>query len=230
MRYPSVRPAVFLSRPNRFAARVLLDGEPQLVHVCNTGRLGELLLPGAPVYLAPGAGANRRTQWDLVAVRKGPVTVNIDSYAPNRAAAEFLPALFPDAESIRPEQKLLDSRFDFLITEKGGQQHPLEVKGVTLERDGTALFPDAPTLRGTRHVEGLRRAVQLGMRATLLFIVQMEGVRCFVPNRKTDPAFADALCRARAGGVRILCRTCRVTPDSMEIGEDIPVRLDPALL
>ena len=223
MRYERIRAGTFIDRPNRFIAHVRLDGRVETVHVKNTGRCRELLVPGARVYLADaGADAARKTRYDLVAVEKGERLVNMDSQAPNAAVLEWLRAgeLFPPGTEIRPEFKYGDSRFDFgLLTPDLAL---LEVKGVTLERDGVVLFPDAPTERGAKH---LRELTAFPGAAYVLFVVQMEGVRYFAPNEATDPAFAAALRTARNAGVRILAYDCRVTPESMELNEPVEVRL-----
>ena len=223
MRYAHTAPAVFLSRPNRFIARVLLDGREETVHVKNTGRCRELLVPGARVILSRAENPARKTRYDLVAVYKGDVLINMDSQAPNAAAAELLTKLFPGSV-IRPECTYLRSRFDFCL-ERDGRRVYAEVKGVTLERDGLALFPDAPTERGRRHLAELAAAVKDGCQAYVLFLIQMKGCRRFSPNEETDPGFAAALREARDGGVEILCYDCIVTPESMTADRPVPVEL-----
>ncbi len=223
MRYDHVVPAVFLSRPNRFIARVELDGKTETVHVKNTGRCRELLLPGARVILSRAENPARKTRFDLVAVYKGDVLINMDSQAPNAAAAELLGRLFP-GWSVLQERMFLHSRFDFCL-ERNDRRIFVEVKGVTLERDGLALFPDAPTERGRRHLKELGEAVKAGAEAYVLFLVQMKGCRRFSPNDETDPGFAAALREARENGVGILCYDCAVTPDSMTVDGPVPVEL-----
>ena len=223
MRYDHVVPAVFLSRPNRFIARVELDGKTETVHVKNTGRCRELLLPGARVILSSAENPARKTRFDLVAVYKGDVLINMDSQAPNAAAAELLGRLFP-GWSVLPERTFLHSRFDFCL-ERNDRRIFVEVKGVTLERDGLALFPDAPTERGRRHLKELGEAVKAGAEAYVLFLVQMKGCRRFSPNDETDPGFSAALREARENGVGILCYDCAVTPDSMTADRPVPVEL-----
>ena len=221
--YSHTEAGIFVSRPNRFIARVLLDGREETVHVKNTGRCRELLLPGARVVLSRAENPARKTKYDLVAVRKGGLFINMDAQAPNAAAAELLRRLFPDA-AISPEHAWGRSRFDFYL-EQDGRRTLLEVKGVTLERDGLALFPDAPTERGTKHLRELTRAVSEGFECCVLFLIQMKGCRSFAPNEETDPAFAEALRRARAAGVRVLCYDCVVTDDSMTADAPVPVEL-----
>ena len=221
MRYNSVVPALFLDRPNRFVAHVELDGRTETVHVKNTGRCRELLLPGARVILSAGENPGRKTRWDLVAVYKGDMLINMDSQAPNAAAAGLLRRLFPGCE-LYPEKRYVNSRFDFYL-EQGERRIFAEVKGVTLERDGIAMFPDAPTERGRKHLLELADAAEAGYEAYVLFLIQMKGCRAFMPNRETDPAFAAALREARDRGVGVLCYDCMVTEDSMTADEEVAV-------
>ena len=223
MHYVNPIPAVFLSRPNRFIARVELDGCVETVHVKNTGRCRELLTPGARVILCPGTNPSRKTKYDLVTVYKGDTLINMDSQAPNAAAPELLLRLFPGL-SIRPEQTYAHSRFDFYL-EGAGRRVFVEVKGVTLEQDGVARFPDAPTERGRRHLEELSAAAAEGYEACVLFLVQMKGCRVFRPNDNTDPAFADTLRRVSREGVKVLCYDCVVTEESMTPDAPVPVEL-----
>lgn len=227
MRYEKIAAGRFLDRPNRFIAHVELDGRVETVHVKNTGRCRELLVPGATVYLADSWGAEgvpnaRKTRYDLVAVKKGGRLINMDSQAPNKAVQEWLAAgnLFPSGSVIHPEYTCGDSRFDFGILTP--ELALLEVKGVTLERDSIAMFPDAPTLRGVKH---LRHLTEFPGAGYILFAVQMEDVDCFIPNDETDPAFGKALREARDAGVTILAYDCHVTPDSMTIGKPIEIKL-----
>ena len=223
MQYKTTVRGRFIARPNRFIALVEVDGAEVVCHVKNTGRCRELLIPGTPVVLSIAENLSRKTAFDLIAVEKGNRLVNIDSQAPNQAAAEYLPTLFPDGR-IRPEYKMEDSRLDFCIETEDGPVY-LEVKGVTLEEDGVVLFPDAPTQRGVKHLHTLTRLAQAGHRSCVLFVIQMEGVSYFTPNRRTDPAFADALLQAAAAGVQIMAVDCRVTDKSMEIRSSVGVRL-----
>ena len=222
--YDTVIPGAFIARPNRFIARVQINGAEETVHVKNTGRCRELLIPGARVWLAEGANPGRKTRYDLVAVEKGGLLINMDSQAPNRAAAEALPRLFPGTAEIRSEVTWGDSRLDLLAKGPAGDTY-IEVKGCTLEQDGVALFPDAPTERGVKHLRELEKVVAAGHRAALLIIIQMKGVRVFRPNRRTHPAFADALAHARAAGVEVLACDCLVTPDSLTVDAPVPVEL-----
>ena len=217
MRYDSVCRAVFLDRPNRFIARVELEGTVETVHVKNTGRCRELLLPGAEVWLSAGAKPGRKTRYDLVAVEKNGTLFNIDSQAPNRVVGEWLER--QGFDRILPEYPFGQSRLDFCL-ERGGERWLLEVKGCTLERDGVGYFPDAPTQRGARHLRELTAALDRGWRSAVVFVMQAASIRTVLPNRDTDPAFAEALTAAEAAGVRVLCLPCRVTPDSLTIAED----------
>ncbi len=215
MKYPKVVPAVFVDRPNRFMAHVTLEGRLETVHVKNTGRCRELLIPGSEVWLAPGENPARKTAYDLIAVRKkNGVLFNIDSLAPNRVAGEWLAGRGFDR--IQPEYAWGASRVDFFMC-RGEERFLMEVKGCTLEREGIGYFPDAPTERGTKHLRELARAAREGWNALIAFVIQMDGVTQVLPNRETDPAFADALDGAVRAGVRGLYLPCHVTPDSIEV-------------
>lgn len=227
MEYPGIVPAVFIRRPNRFLARVLIAGAEETVHIRNTGRLRELLVPGASVLLAPAAGG-RKTAYTLVAVYKGETLVNIDSLAPNHLAAAALAAgrlegLGPVA-AVRREVSYGGSRFDLGFT-AGDRAGFIEVKGVTLERDGVAMFPDAPTTRGVRHLHELADAVACGYSCHVIFVIQLRGVRAFHPNAVTDPAFAAALRTAAAAGVGVHAYDCLVTPGRTVFGDPVEVIL-----
>lgn len=224
MNYPNVVPGIFRSRPNRFIAQVDIDGRQETVHVKNTGRCKELLVPGARVYLQDCQSPARKTRYDLIAVEKGDLLINMDSQAPNRVAAEYLPRRFPDLQLLRPETVYGNSRFDFYL-ETTREKWFVEVKGVTLEENGIARFPDAPTLRGAKHMEELIACQQDGYRAMALFILQMPGMRCFCPNDATDPNFSAALRHAAASGVELLAVDCNVTPDSLTVCNPVPILL-----
>ncbi len=227
MQYPNICSARFLARPNRFVARVERQGAEETVHVKNTGRCRELLVPGATVYLTRGDNPHRKTQYDLVAVEKGPLLVNLDSQAPNRVFAEWARAgrFRPELTLLRPETTWGNSRFDFYWEGTGGRKGFVEVKGVTLEEGGHARFPDAPTLRGVKHLEELARCREQGYEAAVCFVLQMGGMVDFAPNDATHPAFGDALRRAAGAGVRVLAVECDVTPDTLAIRGPVPVRL-----
>ncbi len=226
MRYASVKQGRFLSRPNRFIAQVEIDGKTEICHVKNTGRCRELLVPGAAVWCAAAENPNRKTAYDLIAVQKGPYLVNMDSQAPNQAVGEWLRnGGLGNAQVVLPEQRFHDSRFDFYL-ERDGKPMYLEVKGVTLEEHGVCRFPDAPTQRGTRHLRELILAREQGYDAAVLFVIQMAPVRWLEPNDSTDPAFGTALREAAAQGVAVLAVDCRVTPDTMTIGNPVAVHLN----
>ena len=228
MKYENIKEGIFIERPNRFIAYVEIDGNPEKVHVKNTGRCKELLRKGVRVYLEKSSNPERKTAYDLVGVEKNGLMVNMDSAAPNKAAGEWLASggLFPDVEVLRPECTYGNSRFDFYLETKENKMW-LEVKGVTLEAEGVAMFPDAPSLRALKHVEELITARENGYEAGILFVVQMEGIRYFTPNRQAQPAFAQALERAEAAGVGLYAYGCHVTRDSMQISYEIPVILNP---
>ena len=215
MTYPNVIPAVFLERPNRFIARVELGGKTETVHVKNTGRCRELLRSGAEVWLTEPGTPGRKTQYDLIAVRKDTgLLFNIDSQAPNAVAGEWLAA--KGFDRVVPEYRFGDSRIDFYM-EKSGERYLMEVKGCTLEIGGVGYFPDAPTERGAKHLRELIRAKEEGWHAALAFVIQTEGVTEVRPNEATDPAFAEAFAAAKRAGVEILFLPCRVTPDSLSV-------------
>lgn len=247
MKYQHIKKGTFRFRENRFIAYVTIDGREEKVHVKNTGRCRELLREGAVVYLAQAETEGRSTAYDLVAVEKEGRIVNMDSQAPNKAVREWLSAggLFPDVTLVRPETTFGDSRFDFYIEAedvrencaekpKGADERRstrkifMEVKGCTLEENGVGMFPDAPSERAVKHVRELIKAKEAGFEAYLLFVVQMDRVDYVVPNRKTQPEFAEALREARRAGVQIIARDCLVTADSMEIRNSVPVYVSEA--
>lgn len=221
--YDQVISGRFISRPNRFVAHVAA-GEGEIVcHVKNTGRCRELLLPGARVILAKAARDTRRTAYDLVAVYKGDMLVNIDSQAPNGIARDYLRARFPRA-LVRQEVTFGHSRLDFHVLD-GDFSLYVEVKGCTLESGGLALFPDAPTLRGVRHMESLEEAVLKGHSALALFIIQMRPVSVFSPHDQMHPAFGRALRQAALAGVEVTACDCEVAEGGMSLGQPVPVIL-----
>lgn len=225
MYYPRMTEGIFRDRPNRFIAHVELDGVLETVHVKNTGRCKELLTPGAAVWCQKSENPARKTQYDLVCVQKGDILINMDSQAPNTAAGEWLRfGGLGDIQNLRPETVHGDSRFDFSF-QKDGKQCFLEVKGVTLENGGVCAFPDAPTERGTKHLKGLTQAAKEGFGAYVLFVIQMSPVRYLRPHEERDPAFAQALREAAAGGVTILAMDCRITPEEMVLQNPVEVRL-----
>lgn len=226
MRYSSVRKGKFLKRPNRFIAEVLLDDEIAVCHVKNTGRCRELLVPGATVYLNAASSAKRKTKFDLIAVEKQGLLINMDAQAPNQVFREYVEqgSFLPDVTRVRPEYRLGDSRFDFYM-EQGGNRHLVEVKGVTLEEEGIVRFPDAPTERGVKHIKGLTMALKEGFTCWICFVIQMSGAKYLMPNDKTHPEFGQALRAAKAAGVHVVALECDVTPDSLTITHEVPVHL-----
>jgi len=224
MKYSSVKEARFLSRPNRFIAYVELNGETVVAHVKNTGRCKELLLPGATVYLSESDNPDRKTKYDLIAVKKGDRLINMDSAVPNMTAPDYIRRLIPDVTYLKPEVTYKSSRFDFYAETKTDKWF-IEVKGVTLEADGVVLFPDAPTLRGEKHVHELISAMDEGYKAMILFVIQMENVKYFTPNIVTHKSFGEALSAASERGVAIEAADCAVTSDSVVINKRVEVIL-----
>lgn len=215
MTYDSTVPAVFQSRPNRFVAQVLLNGQPETVHVKNTSRCRELLVPGAAVILQRAAHSKRKTKYDLIAVQNPNLGwVNIDSQAPNHVVREWLET--KGFSVIQPEYRYGQSRIDFYM-ERDGHRYLLEVKGCTLEIDGIGYFPDAPTERGVRHLRELTQAIGAGYQCAVAFVIAMEGVDEVRPNVATHPAFGVAFEEARGAGVKILALGCTVTENTLTI-------------
>ncbi len=215
MQYDNITRATFLRRPNRFIAEVEAEGQVETVHVKNTGRCKELLIPGCEVWLTEPGTPGRKTRYDLVAVRKdNGILFNIDSQAPNKVVKEWLAG--QEYDLVRPEYTYGDSRIDFYM-ERGEEKFLMEVKGCTLEVDGIGYFPDAPTERGVKHIRELIRAKEAGYHAILAFVIQMDGVTEVRPNTETHPEFGTAMEDARAAGVEILFLTCHVEPGTLEI-------------
>ena len=225
MEYGKIVHGEFVSRPNRFIAMVKVDGEIVKCHVKNTGRCRELLIPGVTVLLYEAEQGSRKTKYDLVSVYKGDRLINMDSQAPNKIAREYLETTIQGLISLKSEVTHGDSRFDFYAeTENGGIF--IEVKGVTLEKDNIAMFPDAPTERGVKHINGLIRLVGEGYNAMILFVVQMSDVRYMIPNVDTHPQFGAALKKAREAGVKILAIDCSVYEGKVLPKDEIPVILE----
>ncbi len=227
MRYPNITRASFVSRENRFVATVRLHGEDTRVHVKNTGRCRELLVPGATVYLVDSGRPERKYRYDLVTVEKGDLLVNMDSQAPNAVFAEFLRrgGLMDGVIYIKPEFQYGASRMDFYF-EREGERHLVEVKGVTLEENGVCWFPDAPTSRGSRHLRELIQAREEGIQGWICFVVQMDHMSLLEPNWRTDPEFSRTLCLAAEAGVQVRAFGCHVRPQGLEIASELPVHLD----
>jgi len=225
VQYANIAPGTFLVRPNRFIAHVDIAGKTEICHVKNTGRCRELLTANARVFCQEVLSPARKTKYDLIAVQKGDRLINMDSQAPNTAAKEWLQAGgLGEIQNLHAETVHGESRFDFSFT-KDGRPCFLEVKGVTLETDGVCAFPDAPTLRGTKHLRALTQLAGEGYGAYVLFVIQMADVAYLHPNDATDPAFAAALRDAHKAGVSILAYDCSVTPDTMTIQSPVDIRL-----
>lgn len=224
MKYNNIVNGTFVDRPNRFIANCEVDGEVRTCHVKNTGRCRELLVKGATVYLQKSDNPNRKTLYDLIAVQKGNRLINMDSQVVNAVCIEYLPQMFKDIVLVKPECKYGNSRFDIYLETKTDKIF-VECKGVTLENNGIVLFPDAPTERGTKHINELIKAVSEGYKAYLIFVVQTNNVKYFTPNKETDPNFADALKEAKEKGVNIKAFTSKITPDSIMIEEEIEVKI-----
>ncbi len=230
MRYKNIVKGIFKSRPNRFIAHVEVDGVAETVHVKNTGRCRELLRENVTVYLEKSSNPNRKTAFDLVAVEKvregkENLLVNMDSQIPNAVAYEWLKSenpLFSENAKIKREVTFGDSRFD-LYVEDSERKAFVEVKGVTLEHNGYALFPDAPTMRGVKHLGELVKAKEAGFEAYILFVIQMKEVHTFSPHKEMHPDFAEALKLAYDKGVRVIAMDCVVTADSMMIDKEVEV-------
>jgi sugar fermentation stimulation protein A len=222
--YKNILKGTFLSRPNRFIAKVDIGGEVWDCHVKNTGRCRELLTEGCTVILEESGNPNRKTKYDLIAVYKGERLINMDSQVPNKCAMEFLPNIFDNIKYIKPECVYKNSRFDFYI-ETENEKIFLEVKGVTLEDEGIVRFPDAPTERGVKHLKELTECINEGYKAYVLFVIQMDDVKCFMPNDGTHPEFGKALRNAAKAGVNVLAYSCKVTESSIEIAEKVAVKL-----
>ena len=213
--YENITKAKFIKRPNRFIAEVEIDGQREIVHVKNTGRCKELLLPGCEVWLTAPGTPNRKTKYDLVAVRKdNGILFNIDSQAPNKVVKEWL--ALQDYDVVIPEYTYGDSRIDFYM-ERENQKYLMEVKGCTLEVDGVGYFPDAPTERGVKHIRELIKAKEAGYTAILAFVIQMDGVFEVRPNVDTHPEFGTALEEAKKAGVEVWFLKCHVEPDKLVI-------------
>ncbi len=228
MKYNNIITANFIERQNRFIAYVDIEGEKTRVHVKNTGRCRELLTDRATVYLTKSDNPDRSTAYDLVAAEKAGRLINMDSGAPNKVVGEWLAAggLYQDVGLIRPETVYGNSRFDFYVESENGEKAFIEVKGVTLEHGNIASFPDAPSERALKHVYELIEAHEQGYEAYLIFVVQMDDISRVEPNWDTQPAFGEALRRARSAGVHLLACDCRVSPDEMSVGSRVPVVVD----
>lgn len=226
MKYKQIKQGIFIERPNRFIAHILIDGLLEVCHVKNTGRCKELLPKGAKVWVEESTNPNRKTKYDLVVVQKNELLINMDSQAPNQAVGEWLRkgGLFPKPDLVVAEKKVGDSRLDFYL-EQGDRKAYVEVKGVTLERDGVAFFPDAPTLRGVKHIHHLIQLNEQGFEAYLIFVVQFQPVLEMRPNDETHLAFGEALRLAQKEGVKILAYDCVITETTMDLANPVQLML-----
>lgn len=226
MIYNNIKKAKFINRPNRFIANIEIDGKNEICHVKNTGRCKELLTDNSSVFVEEFDSSTRKTKYDLISVYKGERLINMDSQVPNKVFHEWVKnsGLFENITMIKPEYKYGNSRFDFYI-ETIDKKIFVEVKGVTLEEDGVAMFPDAPTLRGLKHINELINSVDDGFEAYVVFIIQMKDIKYFTPNNKTHRDFGEALVLAKSKGVNILALECEVTENSIEARNFVEVRL-----
>ena len=226
MKYEHIESGIFLARPNRFIAHVRMGDQVEVCHVKNTGRCRELLQEGCTVYLERSGNPKRKTRYDLVSVESGGQIINMDSQAPNSLAEEWVleSGRFQDLRKVKREQKYGDSRFD-LYVEAGERRILMEVKGVTLKEGDTAYFPDAPTLRGVKHIRELIRCQENGFEPWLFFVIQMKGIKALRPNDRTQAEFGEALREAKNAGVRLLASDCLVEKDSIRIDQEIPILL-----
>ncbi|MBQ7283827.1 MAG: DNA/RNA nuclease SfsA [Oscillospiraceae bacterium] len=226
MIYNNIFSAKFLSRPNRFIANIEIDGKTEVAHVKNTGRCKELLVEGATVFVQQSDNPNRKTKYDLISVLKGDRMINMDSQIPNKVFGQWAKdsGFFGDLTLMKPEKTYGNSRFDYYL-ETENDKIFVEVKGVTLENDGVVLFPDAPTERGVKHINELCQCVKDGYKAYIFFIIQMDNVKYFTPNRQTHPVFADALKTAAENGVGVYALDCKVTENSIEADKFVEVKL-----
>ena len=226
MTYENIKEAEFISRPNRFIAEILVEGQQQLCHVKNTGRCRELLIPGTVIYVQQSDSPTRKTKYDLIAVKKGERLINIDSAAPNAAFFQWVKGggVFHSLSLIKPEQSFGQSRFDFYI-EADGKRIFAEIKGVTLEENGIVRFPDAPTERGVKHLNELIRCIEEGFEGYMVFVVQMEGVRFFEPNWETHRLFGETLIKAHKAGVKLVAMDCIITENSMDICSPVEIHI-----
>ena len=227
MKYKNIQKGFFLSRINRFTAKILINDAEEICHVKNTGRCKELFIPGVGVYVEKSDNPDRKTKFDLISLYKNNNLINVDSQAPNKVVKEYLEKgqFIKNISLIKPEYTYKKSRFDFYV-ESGNRKIFIEVKGVTLENNGVVKFPDAPTLRGVKHLNELCECIKDGYEAFVIFVIQMENAIYFTPNGDTDPEFAKALNKAISSGVNINCFSCTVTEDELKIKESVPFKTE----
>ena len=227
--HPDLQEATFVARQNRFAAIMRHDGKEKLVHIANSGRLKELLRPENPMLLAPAPQErHRKTAYDLVLVEVNGVLVSADARLPDTLFREAVESgrlqEFIGHDSVVPEVTVGHSRVDFLLSGRPGLCY-VEVKSVTLVEDGTGLFPDAPTERGSKHLLTLQKVVECGHRATVVFVIQRPDAEAFSPNEAADPEFCQTLKQAARRGVEVHAYTCAVDRSRIELSDAVPVRL-----
>ncbi|MDX1357600.1 MAG: DNA/RNA nuclease SfsA [Clostridia bacterium] len=229
MKYANIQKGIFLRRPHRFGAFVEIDGIEEYVHVKNTGRCREILIPGTKVFLEASSNPARKTRFSIISAYRGEMLINIDSQVPNKVVYDALVKSqlrgFPKMNKIMREKMFGKSRFDIYYEAYGGERGYIEVKGVTLDVNGTAMFPDAPTLRGRKHIKELSDAVGMGFDAHVIFLVQYKPVKIFKPNVSTDPSFAKALRNAYEAGVMVHSYDCKVTEDEINIGGEVEISI-----
>lgn len=225
MTYKNIIKAVFIDRPNRFIARCEINEQVETVHVKNTGRCKELLIPGTTVFLEKFNAQTRKTNYDLISVIKGNRIINIDSQAPNKIFLEWAKSgkFLPDILLIKPEYRFLNSRFDFYI-ETPFKKIFIEIKGATLENNGVVMFPDAPTQRGLKHISELIEVKKKGYEAYIIFVIQMENAKYFMTNYITHKAFADKLKECDDNGVNVAAFDTIVTEKSIVLNNEVEVR------
>ena len=225
MTYKNINKAVFIDRPNRFIARCEINEQVETVHVKNTGRCKELLIPGTTVFLEKFNAQTRKTNYDLISVIKGNRIINIESQAPNKIFLEWAKSgkFLPDILLIKPEYRFLNSRFDFYI-ETPFKKIFIEIKGATLENNGVVMFPDAPTQRGLKHISELIEVKKKGYEAYIIFVIQMENAKYFMPNYITHKAFADKLKECDDNGVNVAAFDTIVTEKSIVLNNEVEVR------
>lgn len=226
LKYKNIEEAIFVNRPNRFIANVIIDGQLEKVHVKNTGRCKEILREGTKVYLEKSNNPNRKTKYSLISAYKDDLLINIDSQVPNNVVYSAINSNrideLMDVNLLKKEVTYGDSRFD-LYYEKGEEKGFIEVKGVTLETDGLSLFPDAPTERGTKHINGIIDSLKEGYKSYMFFLIQMPGIKYFKANEKMDSKFANALLQAKEEGVQILAYNSIITKDEIKLNEKVQV-------
>lgn len=226
MKYNNIYEGVFINRPNRFVANVLINGNMEMVHVKNTGRCKEILVQGTKVYLEKSNNPHRKTKYSIVSAYKGNKLINIDSQVPNDVVFESINSgkidMFKDIVSLKREVSYGNSRFD-LFFERENKKGFIEIKGVTLEVDSLSLFPDAPTERGKKHVDEMVKAVQEGYEGYIFFLIQMDDINFFTPNINMDKNFSESLLTAKKSGVKILAYNSIVTKDEIVLDKQVKV-------